>query len=343
MHQLNLANKKRGEIMASKKQLLNFFVDAGLLIGFLLAFFLNLTGLDFHQWLGIFLGGFALYHLVLHFGWVKTVTTRFFHQTSWRMRGYYLLDAGILWGFISIILTGVVISSWLNLALSNYGVWREVHVWSSVITLLAVVIKIGLHWRWIVSTLGKVMTPRNVAARPALAPVLQPATSGRTVSRRQFMVMMGVVGAGALIGISNVLGEKKVVQAEAISSNATQTGSGIPAGTAPDATAVATSTQATTVVTTSAVAANSTTTGSTALACTQRCPKRKHWPSPEAAGATRTAIKMDVVTWGNAVRMIYFIVVKSFHVPCRTLPNGRGYFGLNGILHTIFDDSPSCA
>jgi hypothetical protein len=242
--------------MASKKQLFIWCVDAGLLAGFLLAFFLNITGLDLHQWLGIFLGGFALYHLFLHWGWVKKITTRFLHQTSWRMRAYYILDAGVLWGFITITVTGVVISTWLNIWLSNYNTWRDVHVWVSIITLLAVVVKISLHWRWIVNVLAK-------AIKPPTVPVLLVPANGRLVSRRQFLVLMGVVGAGAFLGISNVLDKKQAVLANVINDGPQSS----PAPTATRVTASATPVAA-----------------ATAAAPCRRCPRGQHCSFPGRCG-----------------------------------------------------------
>jgi len=252
--------------MAAKKQIFNWVVDAGIWAGFLLAFFLNVTGLDVHQWLGIFLGAFALFHLFLHFGWVKAVTTRFFTKTSWRNRLYYLLDAGLLWGFATIMVTGVVISSWLGLVLPDYGAWRSVHVAASVTTLLAVVVKLGLHWRWIVSTLVKALTPAEPAPRLVPAPALQTVRTGRTVSRRQFLVMMGVVGAGAALGLGNLAAAKNVVQAQAINQTA---------GTGSNPTAAVTSQSA---------AASSSTTAAAALVCTQSCPRGKHCSFPGSCG-----------------------------------------------------------
>ncbi|MCK5794063.1 MAG: hypothetical protein KAH12_05130 [Anaerolineales bacterium] len=44
----------------------NWLIDAFLFVGFLLTFFLDLTGLTIHQWLGIGVGSFALYHILAH-------------------------------------------------------------------------------------------------------------------------------------------------------------------------------------------------------------------------------------------------------------------------------------
>jgi hypothetical protein len=63
-----------------------------------------------------------------------------------------VIDASLMFGFAAILVTGLVISSWLALPLENYAAWRDAHVAASIITLLVVGGKIGLHWRWIVNT-----------------------------------------------------------------------------------------------------------------------------------------------------------------------------------------------
>lgn len=165
--------------------------------GFVLSFFLNLTGLGLHQWLGVGMGGLALYHLLVHWKWVKTVTSRFL-KCPRKARIYYLLDAGLLMGLGGIVFTGLIISSWLDLPLANYWVWRQIHVLSSIFTLLAVVVKLGLHWKWIV----------KFAPRPRLRGLTKrspaPASGGRLVSRREFLAVLGLVGGAGAAAFYNV-------------------------------------------------------------------------------------------------------------------------------------------
>jgi hypothetical protein len=118
-----------------------WLVDAALLIGFLICFFLDLTGLALHQWLGIAAGALAAYHLLSHTNWVKAVTRRFFGKTSAQARLYYLIDALLLTGFAGMIGTGLVISTWLNLSLASYAAWHTVHFLSAILTLLVTVLK----------------------------------------------------------------------------------------------------------------------------------------------------------------------------------------------------------
>jgi hypothetical protein len=190
--------------MNLRKNILNWFIDAIALVGFILVFFLDLTGVDLHQWLGLILGGLALVHLVLHWGWVKNVTAKYFGALSWRSRLYALIDSFILLGFGVILATGLVISTWLNLSLTNYQNWRDVHVGASIGTLLLLVVKIGLHWRWIISTAQHIFLAP--ASYPQLAPrstAVQPAAA--QIDRRQFLTLMSVVGAAASLAIGGVV------------------------------------------------------------------------------------------------------------------------------------------
>ena len=70
--------------MKQDKQKRNWIIDAVLFGGFLVALWLDLTGVAVHQWLGIAVGALAGYHLVAHWSWVEAVTSRLFgrHQQT---------------------------------------------------------------------------------------------------------------------------------------------------------------------------------------------------------------------------------------------------------------------
>jgi hypothetical protein len=168
-------------------------------ISFLICFFMNITGLAIHQWIGILCGVVVSYHLLAHRDWVKAVTLRFFRNTSSQARLFYLIDFALLIGFGVMIGTGLLISTWLNLSLASYASWRTVHILASITTLLAVVIKIGVHARWIICTASK-MLQRPVVYGKRNTP-LTGATTG--VDRRAFLKLMGIVGAASVIAISS--------------------------------------------------------------------------------------------------------------------------------------------
>ncbi len=209
--------------MKNKSHRLNGLIDGVLLAGFVLACFLDLTGQDAHQWLGMAIGAIALYHLWRHQAWVRAAGRRWLSGLASRARLYALIDLGLFVGLAGIISTGIVISSWLNLPLSNYAVWRARHVGLTLATLGLVATKLGLHWRWIAHTLR---LPIRTSA-PALA-----TAPAQALGRRDFLRVMGGVSAVTLMVALGVVGNQVAgavsnssqpqTEAAAIASNGSQ-------------------------------------------------------------------------------------------------------------------------
>ncbi len=185
--------------MESKKQNRNWLIDFIIFVIFLILFFLEFTGVELHQWLGVAIFLLILAHLVLHQKWVVAVTNRFFSQIPARTRLYAILDGLLFAGFFMIVFTGLIISTWFNLYLTNYHSWFRVHVISSILTLVVAVVKISVHWRVIVQAISKLLsTTRQTRSQPVSI------ANKKLVSRRQFLVTMGVVSIGSLAAISQV-------------------------------------------------------------------------------------------------------------------------------------------
>jgi hypothetical protein len=241
-------------------------LDAALFIGFIACFFLELTGLDLHQWLGVAAGAVGIYHLVTHWNWVRAVSQRFFGKTSGQARTYYLLDATILAGFAVMIATGLTISSWFNLALANYAAWLTVHITSAIVTLLAVTVKVWAHGRWILNTGKKLfgIKPQPAGQASGQAAIFH--------ERRAFLRMAGVVGAASLVAFSSSikgLAQATAPAAETPESSVNSTGNATGASTTSTAAATSsTGTTASTTDTTASTAAAGNTTISTAAAAT---------------------------------------------------------------------------
>jgi hypothetical protein len=203
-------DNKRSYAM-NKKQNTNLIIDVLLFAGFLLAFFLDLTGLILHEWLGIIICAIAGIHLLLHDAWVKNALRRFSELPN-RPLILFLIDAAIAIGFLGILATGLMISTWLNLALADYSPWVTLHTIFAIETLFVLIIKIGFHWRWI-SACFRSRSLRTVAASaggsvPAVASsflnTVSP-TQAKIMSRRDFLAVMGVTGVAAWLAVANVL------------------------------------------------------------------------------------------------------------------------------------------
>jgi hypothetical protein len=196
--------------MKQDKQKTNWLIDAGLFIGFIGSLWLDLTGVAVHQWLGLAVAVLTGYHLWKHWPWVKAVSGRLFGGASGRSQAYYLVDAGLAAGFAAITATGVLISTWLDLALPGYAGWHAVHVAASAATLALLIFKIGLHWRWIVDVGRRKVfgtTPRTPAA-PAMPGATTPTAT--PLGRKDFVKLMAGVGAVALLSGVNALGAVKM-------------------------------------------------------------------------------------------------------------------------------------
>jgi hypothetical protein len=161
----------------------NWIIDVALFVGFIIACWLDLTGIDMHQWLGLAVGVMGNFHLLSHRSWVKSATLGFFKKLSSPARAFYLLDLGLLLGLGSILFSGLVISTWFGQP-SNSPIWKQAHVVASVITLLLIVLKIGLHWRWVIGVANRHIFGLAAMHTNLRSPV--PAPAYATYSRREF-------------------------------------------------------------------------------------------------------------------------------------------------------------
>lgn len=279
--------------MKQNKQTGNWWIDALMFVGYLLCFYLDLTDVIGHQWLGVGIGVLMVLHTWLHWDWVRAVTVRLLKGTNAKNRWYYLIDVLLLFGFIVILETGVVISTWLNLNLSNYPAWLDIHLYASYITLVLLVLKVGLHWRWVVNTTARIFSLNN-GKMPAgrLAPVPVPVRTDKgAIDRRRFLGLMGVVGAGSVLAVANVV-RANTLHSDTSDGNASAMGLTDQAAAQASATATSTTTvEKTSVATETATVApeikpiatatvepTAAPTQAAATACQVRCPRGCAYP-----------------------------------------------------------------
>lgn len=199
--------------MMKIKQKAHWWIDMLLFFGFLVAFFLSLTGIELHQWVGIFGGLLAAYHLLVHWNWVDVVSRKIFGSGSGVVQIKFLVDSLLFAGFVLIVGTGLVISTWLNISLSNYDGWLSVHIIASITTLLILLLKLGLHWRWISRITSYIFAePGLQLVQPAKQ---QPVPIERQfMERRDFIKVMGVIAGGSLIALMSATKSLALLQDE---------------------------------------------------------------------------------------------------------------------------------
>ena len=258
---------------------MNLILDIFLFAGFILCFTMDVTGMILHQWLGVAMAGLTLIHLLIHNQWVNKVLRRFSDLQS-RPQILFLLDAAVALGFVGILVTGLVISTWLNLPLNGYSAWLNVHIAFSIETLFFLVVKIGFHWRWISNTFHTLFNKRSISSLPApqMAIARQtnspvPQSAGKQMSRRDFLAVMGVTGVASVLAISSLLKETAtVVDAQSVSSQTTTTQN--PTHTTPSEAVSSTSQVTSTSTTVPAATQTATIQPTTANACSIRCNRR---------------------------------------------------------------------
>jgi hypothetical protein len=183
----------------SIKKWIKTSANLALLVSFLLTFFLDLTGIELHQYLGIAAAGIVLLHLFTHWKWVVKVTTRIFKKTPGRVRLYYLLDWLLFLSIIIITITGVWISTWLKILIPNYMALLSVHILSSITGLLLLVAKLGLHWKYFAALLGTMRVSLRIKSRLALDPSAM--KSGPNYSRRDALKTIGLISTMSIFGL----------------------------------------------------------------------------------------------------------------------------------------------
>ncbi len=125
------------------------------LVGFLVAFEPNLTGISIHEWLSVALALTLILHAALHWDWVIKIAMRFLRKRSHTSRLNFAVDALPFAAFVLAMLSGILISrsvlAVLGIQLTASPTWRFLHSWSADASLILTGLHFALHWKWIVN------------------------------------------------------------------------------------------------------------------------------------------------------------------------------------------------
>ena len=151
-------------------------VDVTLFVVFLLVMNVPLTGIAIHEWIGIAIGVGLVVHLIQHGDWLATITERFRTATSLRNRFNYVMTGLLFFAFVSIILSGLVISEaaipWIGIETASSAFWLWLHLVSIDFVLLLTALHNALNWKWILKSVDrfvvKPLRARSARRRPTL-------------------------------------------------------------------------------------------------------------------------------------------------------------------------------
>lgn len=150
-----------GSRRAAARMRLDFWLDAVLLVAFLVAESFGLTGDAIHEWLGLGLGLALLVHLTLHWDWVLSASGRLLRRGG-RDRMLWAVNLTLLVAMTLCVASGVLIS---RVALPYLGVlapggefWTRLHSITAVLTIALVGVHVGLRWRWLTAVGRRLLT-----------------------------------------------------------------------------------------------------------------------------------------------------------------------------------------
>lgn len=143
-----------------------------------------------HLWSGVIMISALLAHLVIHLGWIGMMARKITSAMRGRStplssgaRNNMLVDAAVAFSFLLCAVSGVyflvvphggnsggAVAGWDPAFLFTRLTWDLIHTWSGVALILAALMHVAIHWRWIT----KVTTKVGRAAVGALSPQPKP-------------------------------------------------------------------------------------------------------------------------------------------------------------------------
>jgi hypothetical protein len=140
---------------------------------------------EIHTWSGLAMVAAVVIHLIMHWGWIKSMMGRVWQQargTGGRMaRGAQVnlaINSWIGLSFLTTAVSGIYFfllpeggyqggqnPNWDPGFLFSRPVWDMLHTWGGISLIIAALLHIYIHWGWIVKVTQKMW--RSVGQRPA--------------------------------------------------------------------------------------------------------------------------------------------------------------------------------
>ncbi|MDU2896658.1 MAG: DUF4405 domain-containing protein [Clostridium sp.] len=134
------------------KQHIKYCLDIIMTICFICIMKIMITGIGWHEKLGLIIGGLVILHLILNYRWIKGMASRIF-DTKLNFATKFSVVLNILLAVLTVlvIISGILISVTIfkGIAAENRQLWASIHKNSALLIFICISIHIGLHWKMI--------------------------------------------------------------------------------------------------------------------------------------------------------------------------------------------------
>ena len=154
----------------------NLILDVTIFAAFLAVSNPALTGNTIHEWLSFSFAAAIITHLLFHWQWIARITVEFFKKLFHQSRLNFVVDALFFIAMTGAMFSGLLISKsllgTLGIQLNVGGGWKSIHSLTSDASLILLGIHSALHWKWIVTNIGRyVVNPiRGMFQHPVRQP-----------------------------------------------------------------------------------------------------------------------------------------------------------------------------
>lgn len=129
-------------------------VDVACLLAYLVAANPALTGVGLHEWVGLGVLVAFLAHAAMHVGWAVEAAGSAVSKPSWARTGNLVLDALIVVAFMTVVVSGLMVSGSVlaafGLYAGGYYFWDPLHAIAAKALLALLLVHVAAHGGWIV-------------------------------------------------------------------------------------------------------------------------------------------------------------------------------------------------
>jgi hypothetical protein len=135
------------------------WLDLALFAALFVAYNPAWTGIAVHEWLCVMALVPLLFHVVVNWNQTLQILRRFAQRMRAVPKVNLVVDAALFVALVTVMLSGLLISQAvagsLGVTIMPDSLWMSTHAWSADATILLLLVHFALHWRWIVTTAGK--------------------------------------------------------------------------------------------------------------------------------------------------------------------------------------------